>query len=48
MGSLHAVRGSDNTKLAIEVDGPHHFSANPPFRPLASTDMRNRLLAKHG
>ena len=42
------MRGSDGTQLAIEVDGPHHFSVNPPYRPLASTDMRNRLLAHQG
>jgi hypothetical protein len=46
--SLTAVRGADGTRLAIEVDGPHHFSSNPPFRPMARTDMRNRLLNKHG
>ncbi|PRW33797.1 RAP domain [Chlorella sorokiniana] len=37
-----------NTKLAVEVDGPQHFSANAPHVPLASTCMRNSLLASAG
>lgn len=48
MTCLPAVRGVENTKLAIEVDGPHHFAVNPPFSPLASTDLRNRMLAMDG
>lgn len=36
------------TKLAVEVDGPQHFSANAPHVPLASTCMRDALLASAG
>ena len=32
-------------KVAIEVDGPHHFTTNPPFRPLGSKLLRDRFLA---
>jgi hypothetical protein len=30
------------------VDGPHHFSVNPPFYPLGPTLARNRMLTADG
>ena len=34
--------------MAIEVDGPYHFSINQPYINLGTTLARNRLLAYHG
>ncbi|KIZ04722.1 hypothetical protein MNEG_3241 [Monoraphidium neglectum] len=34
--------------LALEVDGPWHFTANQPYKRLGSTLLRDRLLAAEG
>ena len=34
-------------KIAVEVDGPHHFTANGQ-RPLGEMQARHRLLHKRG
>jgi hypothetical protein len=36
------------TQVAVEVDGPLHFSANLPYMPLGHTLLRNRLLRARG
>jgi len=41
----HAWRTSG---ASAQVDGPHHFSVNPPFYPLGPTLARNRMLTADG
>jgi len=36
------------TQVAVEVDGPLHFSANVPYTPLGHTLLRNRLMRARG
>ncbi len=36
------------TPVAVEVDGPLHFTALPPYTPLGHTALRNRLLQQRG
>ena len=35
-------------RIAVEVDGPSHFSANTPHFPTGHTLLRNRFLAHRG
>ena len=35
----------DGCNVVVEVDGPAHFLATPPFQPAGRTLLRNRLLA---
>jgi very-short-patch-repair endonuclease len=35
-------------KLAVEVDGPHHFLSNAPTVPNGATNLRKRLLQARG
>ena len=37
-----------DTRVAVEVDGPLHFTANPPYLPLARTRNRRKLLESRG
>jgi hypothetical protein len=39
-----AVQLLDGSRLAVEVDGPHHFLSSPPCRLNGATLLRNRLL----
>lgn len=34
--------------LALLVDGPWHYQALPPYKPLGRSNLRNRLLAGRG
>lgn len=45
-----AVMGNHSTtrSVAIEADGPLHFSPQAPYEPLTHTTFRNRLLEYHG
>eukprot|EP00884_Botryococcus_braunii_P014143 jgi/Botrbrau1/2272/Bobra.101_2s0095.1 len=36
------------TPVAVEVDGPLHFTALPPYRPLGHTALRDRFLQRRG
>jgi RAP domain len=36
------------TPVAVEVDGPLHFTALPPFRSLGHTALRDRFLRQRG
>ena len=35
----------DGSPVVVEVDGPAHFLATPPYQPCGKTLLRNRLLA---
>ena len=37
-----------DVRIAVEVDGPMHFTANPPHLPLARTRNRRKLLESRG
>ncbi len=41
---LIRLRGAGARPIALEVDGPWHFTALPPFANLGHTALRNRLL----
>ncbi|KDD74773.1 hypothetical protein H632_c1084p0, partial [Helicosporidium sp. ATCC 50920] len=43
-----AIRVEGKRRLAVEVDGPLHFAQTAPYRELAHTALRNRLLRHHG
>jgi hypothetical protein len=38
------IKPPGGAPIAVEVDGPTHFTALPPFRNLGHTVLRNRLL----
>ena len=40
----HKRNSSSRRAVAVEVDGPSHYSSNPPFRELGHTLLRRRLL----
>lgn len=42
------TRCGDGSPLAIEVDGPLHFSARTPHRPLGHTVLRNNMISALG
>ena len=42
------VKQESQPDIVIEVDGPSHFAALPPYRPLGSTCIRNRLIDAAG
>ena len=39
------VRGEAGQDIAVEVDGPSHFTSRQPYRELGSTLLRRRLVA---
>ena len=41
-------RSGQKSPLALEVDGPSHYTSNRPYRPLAHTTMKTRLLRALG
>ena len=49
---LHSIdivlRSSSGLQIAIEVDGPSHFTSTVPLRPLGETLMRRRALSAMG
>lgn len=42
------VRRTARPDVVIEVDGPSHFTARQPYRPLGATQIRNRLFNAAG
>ena len=38
------IEAPGGARIAVEVDGPHHYTALPPHRNLGHTALRNRLL----
>ena len=46
--SLPPAIAGDDTAIALEVDGEHHFAANDPRHELGGTVLRNRQLRKAG
>lgn len=41
-------RKAPEPPLALLVDGPWHYQALPPYKPLGRSELRNRLLAARG
>ena len=37
-----------NRTIAIEVDGPHHYTSTKPYYPTGSTNVRNYMLRALG
>eukprot|EP01025_Chloroclados_australasicus_P050977 TRINITY_DN5927_c0_g1_i5.p1 TRINITY_DN5927_c0_g1~~TRINITY_DN5927_c0_g1_i5.p1 ORF type:complete len:710 (-),score=63.67 TRINITY_DN5927_c0_g1_i5:927-3056(-) len=46
--SIDVLLNYKGYKIALELDGPFHFSQNCPYVPLGITKRRNRLLEKMG
>ncbi|KAK9816979.1 hypothetical protein WJX72_007755 [[Myrmecia] bisecta] len=46
--SIDIAVTTDGAKLAIEADGPTHFTSNAPHEPLGHTITRNALLSAQG
>eukprot|EP01024_Parvocaulis_polyphysoides_P012785 TRINITY_DN14761_c0_g1_i1.p3 TRINITY_DN14761_c0_g1~~TRINITY_DN14761_c0_g1_i1.p3 ORF type:complete len:154 (-),score=26.19 TRINITY_DN14761_c0_g1_i1:148-588(-) len=46
--NLKEVQFGSLKKVAVEVDGVHHFTRNSPRRALGDSVLRNRMLAQRG